>query len=164
MRNNEGLSFIDIILPSNIAFVISVIKNGQDVWDQKIRMNELGAAVHGKQEVKVRPLFTEGTVKKKEQGKSLWSDEGMKYFQHVEKIWRKVYKDKETMRGIFGGFETWLKKYGKEITVAKNSMKTLHSVLARWTLKDKCKSGKSAEPESDESKDKEDKGYCLDKG
>ncbi len=75
-----------------------------------------------------------------------------------------VYKDKETMRGIYGGFETCLNKYGKEIIVAKNSMKTLHSVIARWTLKDERKLGKSAEPESDENKDKEDEGNCLDKG
>jgi hypothetical protein len=34
------------------------------------------------------------------------------------------------MREIYGGFEIWLNKYGKEITVAKNSMKT-HSVIAR---------------------------------
>ncbi len=27
LRNNEGLPFVDIISPSNIAFVISVIKN-----------------------------------------------------------------------------------------------------------------------------------------
>jgi hypothetical protein len=127
-------------------------------------MKELGAAVHGEQEVKVRPLFTEGTGKKKEQGKSLWSDEGTKYFKRAELTWRKVYKDEETMRGIYGGFETWLNKYGKKITVAKNSMKTLHSVIARWTSKDEGKSGKSAEPESIESEDKEDKGYCLDKG
>ncbi len=33
LRNNEGLSFVNIISPSNIAFVISVIKNGQNVWD-----------------------------------------------------------------------------------------------------------------------------------
>jgi hypothetical protein len=44
LRNNEGLSFADIICPSNIAFVISVINNGQNVWDQTIRMRELGAA------------------------------------------------------------------------------------------------------------------------
>jgi hypothetical protein len=81
----------------------------------------------------------------------------MKYFQHAEKTLRKVYKDKEMMRWIYGGFETWLKKYGKEITVAKNSMKTLHSVIARWTSKDERKLGKSAEPESNESKDEEDK-------
>ncbi len=164
LRNNEGLSFVDIISPSDIAFVISVIKNGWDVWDQKIRMNELGAAVHVKREVNVRPLFTEGTGKKKEQGKSLWSDEGMKYFKHVENTWRKVYKNDEMMRGIYGGFETWLNKYGKEITVAKHSMTTLHSIIARWTSKDKCKLGKRVELESNESKDEEDERYCSDKG
>jgi hypothetical protein len=136
LRNNEGLSFVNIISPSNIAFVISVIKNGPNVWDQTIRMRELGAAVHGKLEGKLRPMFTEGTGKKKEQGKSLWSDEGMKYFKHVGKKWREVYKKEEMMKGIYGGFETWLNKYGKEITVAKNSNKTLHSVMARWTSKD----------------------------
>ncbi len=46
LRNNVGLLFIDIISPRVIAFVISVINNGRDVWDQKIRMKELGAAVH----------------------------------------------------------------------------------------------------------------------
>jgi hypothetical protein len=65
LKNNEGLSFIDIISLSNIAFFISVIKNGWDVWDQKIRMKELGAAVHGEREVKIRLLFTEGTGRKK---------------------------------------------------------------------------------------------------
>jgi hypothetical protein len=88
----------------------------------------------------------------------------MKYFQRAEKTWRKVYKDKETMRGIYGGFETWLNKYGNEITVAENSMKTLHSVIARRTPKDERKLGKSAQLESNEREDKEDKGYCLDKG
>ncbi len=40
LRNNEGLLFIDIISPSNIVIVRSVIKNGQDVWDQKIKMKK----------------------------------------------------------------------------------------------------------------------------
>jgi hypothetical protein len=43
-------------------------------------------------------------------------------------------------------------------------MKTLHSIIARWTLKDERKLGKSAEPESNESKVDEDKGYCSNKG
>ncbi len=68
------------------------------------------------------------------------------------------------MRGIYGGFETWLNKYGKKMTVAKNSMKTVHSVIARWKSKNKRKLGKSAEPESNESKVEEDKGYCSDRG
>jgi hypothetical protein len=77
LKNNEGLSFIDKITPSDIAFVISVSKNGREVWDQNIKMMQLGAAVHGDRETKKRPFFTGGKGKKKEQGKSLWSGEGL---------------------------------------------------------------------------------------
>ena len=51
LKNNEGLSFIDKITPSDIAFV-SVLKNGHVVWDQNIKMMQLGAAVHGDREMK----------------------------------------------------------------------------------------------------------------
>ncbi len=47
LKNTKGLSFIDKITPSDVAFVISVLKNGREVWDQNIKMKQLGAAVHG---------------------------------------------------------------------------------------------------------------------
>jgi hypothetical protein len=43
--------------------------------------------VHGDREMKKQPLFTGGKGKK-EQGKSLWSGEGLKYFKHAAKKWR----------------------------------------------------------------------------
>ncbi len=52
LKNNEGLSFIDKITPSDIAFVISVLKNGRNMWDQNIKMKQLGVAVHGDRETK----------------------------------------------------------------------------------------------------------------
>jgi hypothetical protein len=52
LKNNEGLSFVDKITPSEIVFVISVLKNGRNVWDQNIKMKQLGAAVHGDRETK----------------------------------------------------------------------------------------------------------------
>ncbi len=52
LKNNKGLSFVDKIAPSDIMFVISVLKNGRDVWDQNIKMKQLGAAVHGDRETK----------------------------------------------------------------------------------------------------------------
>jgi hypothetical protein len=55
------------------------------VWDQNIKMKQFGAAMHGDREPKKRPLFTGGKGKKKEQGRSLWSGEGMKYFYRAEK-------------------------------------------------------------------------------
>jgi hypothetical protein len=65
MKHNEGLLFIDIITLSNIAFVISVIKNSREVWDQKTRATKFGVALPpGEREVKLRPLFTEGSGKK----------------------------------------------------------------------------------------------------
>jgi hypothetical protein len=54
------LTFIDRITPSDIAFVISILRNGRNVWDQTIKMKQLGAAVHGERETRLRPLFTGG--------------------------------------------------------------------------------------------------------
>jgi hypothetical protein len=88
LENNEGFSFIDRITPSDIAFVISILKNGCNVWDQTMKMKQLGLAVHGEKETRLRPLFTGGKGKKKEQGMSLWSVEGLKYFRHAEKMER----------------------------------------------------------------------------
>ena len=85
LKNNEGFLFIDRITPSDIAFVISILKNGHGICDQTIKMKQLGVAVHGERETRLQPLFTGGKGKKKEQGMSLWSDEGLKYFRRVEK-------------------------------------------------------------------------------
>ncbi len=55
------------------------------MWDQDIRMQELGAEAMGNPEKKLKPLFTSGSGQKRTQGKSLWNLEGMKYFHRVEK-------------------------------------------------------------------------------
>ncbi len=76
-----------------------------------------------------------------------------------------MYADDEKMQMMYGGFEIWLNKYGKDITVRKNSNKTLHSVMARWTSKDNDMSRKTLELECNISKEEEeDKGYCSNKG
>ncbi len=49
---------------------------------------------------------------------------------------REVYADDEKMQMMYGWFESWLNKYGKDITIGKNSHKTLHLVMGRWTLQD----------------------------
>ena len=126
LKSNEGMSFVDLITPSDIAFVISVIKNARHVWDQTIRKIGLGEPLgDGESEAtKVQPIFTKGTGKKKEQGRSLWSDEGMKYFKCAEKVWKKVYKDKTMMVDLYRGFDKWLNIYGRQIIVSKNSSKS----------------------------------------
>jgi hypothetical protein len=38
LKNYEGFLFIDKITASDIAFVISILKNGRDVWDQTMKI------------------------------------------------------------------------------------------------------------------------------
>ncbi len=73
-----------------------------------------------------------------------------------------MYADDEKMQMMYGGFESWLNKYGKDITAGKNSNNTLHLVMARLKSKDNDMSRKSLELECNISKE-EDKGYCSDK-
>ncbi len=65
LKNNESLSFIDKITPSDIVFVICVLKNGCKVWDQNIKMMQLGAAVHGDRETKKHHCLLEGKERKR---------------------------------------------------------------------------------------------------
>ncbi len=65
LKNNEGFLFIDRITPSDIAFFISILTNDRNVWDQTIKMKQLGAVVHGERETRLRPYFTGGKGRKK---------------------------------------------------------------------------------------------------
>ena len=85
MRYNAGRSFLDIIGPSDIAYIVSIIKNSKGMWDQDIQMQELGEEAKENPEEKLKPLFKSESGQKRTQGKSLWNLDGMKYFHRVEK-------------------------------------------------------------------------------
>ena len=158
LKNNEGMSFVDMITPSDIAFVISIIKNSRHVWDQTMKMTSTAFNANVENEKKLRPLFTEGTGKKKEQGKSLWSAKGMKYFKRAERKWKKIYQNETIMIELYSGFAAWLNKYGRTIIVAKNSTKSLHSVLATRMVKkmNKHVDDKSTDSERENESDEEE--------
>ena len=167
LKNNEGMSFVDMITPSNIdiAFVISVIKNSREVWDQMRRMMSWQTEVHGERE-KMRPLFTEGMGKKKQQSRSLWSDEEKKFYKHAERRWKELYKNESAMKDMYGGFENWLNKYGRNIIMAKNSTKSVHSVISTWVHEKNKKQleHRLSENEGEHDSDNEEEdGYCSDK-
>jgi hypothetical protein len=64
---------------------------------------------------------------------------------------------------MYGEFENWLNVFSKNITIGKSN-KTLHSALARWTLKDDVKSRKTVESKCVENKEEEEEGYNSDRG
>jgi hypothetical protein len=57
-------SYVDFIGPSDIAYVIAIVKNSGEMWDQDVRMKELGAKAMGSREKKMKPLFTTGDGQK----------------------------------------------------------------------------------------------------
>jgi hypothetical protein len=68
-----------------MAYIISMVKNSKGMWDQDIRVQELGAEGMENPEKKLKPLFTSGSGQKRTQGKSLWNLEVMKYFHRAKK-------------------------------------------------------------------------------
>ena len=78
MRYNAGRSFLNNIGPSDIAYIVSIIKNSKGMWDQDIQMQELGEEAKENPEKKLKPLVTSESGQKRTQGKTLWNLEGMK--------------------------------------------------------------------------------------
>jgi hypothetical protein len=95
----------------------------------------LTAAAHKKKEKKLRPLFTSGIGKKKEQGKHKWSKEGIKCFKQAETEWKGVYNYEKLMKILYSGWEGWLEKKGMEMMVEEDLDKTLHSGMGIMMLR-----------------------------
>ncbi len=81
-----------MITPSDIAYVLALIKNSQGVWDQDMRVAVNPHVLGGKE--KLRPLFTSSKGKKRIFGKCVWTREGLEYFYTAEMNWKKVYRTK----------------------------------------------------------------------
>jgi hypothetical protein len=56
-----GCSFLNFLIrPGDIAYVIALVRNGRDVWDQTVWIKVLGAAAHKEKEKRLRTLFASG--------------------------------------------------------------------------------------------------------
>jgi hypothetical protein len=97
---NPGRPFICFFTPSDIAYVLAIIKNGQDMWDQAKKQST-------SPEKKLRPLFIAGEGRKRKSGISVWNKEGLEFYYTVEKNWRERYNDKAKFSVLINGWETW---------------------------------------------------------
>jgi hypothetical protein len=68
LRYAAGRIFLDVIGPGDILYIILIIMNSKDMWDQDLRMQEFGAQAIGSQEKKLKPLLTSGSGQKRTQG------------------------------------------------------------------------------------------------
>jgi hypothetical protein len=56
LHYSAGRSFLDVIGPSDIAYIVSIIKNSKDIWDQDIQMQELGGRGYGKSREEIETI------------------------------------------------------------------------------------------------------------
>ena len=103
LKKNPERPFLLFITPSDIAYVLALIKNGMAIWDQAKRLQE--NPTHG--EKKTVPLFTKGENLKRESGKTVWSKDGLNYYYTAEKNWKKVYNDKDEFSELCNKWEQW---------------------------------------------------------
>jgi hypothetical protein len=130
LEKNPGLCFLQFITPSDIAYIITLIKNGKTVWDQEL-MKKVGGSKEIKK--KARPLFTCGEGQKRQLGQSVWSDDGMEYYETARNNWIEVYKDEELFGDFCMGWEQWLLTETKEYKGEEGwSRKSLYDVLGTW--------------------------------
>ena len=146
MKNNPNTIWLLLITPSDIAFVISLMKNGMPVWRAKT------AEFVSENLTKVKPLFTTGEGQKRSFGKTTWSKEGLMYYLKVERTWHEAYGDKDLMRAFGNGWEKWEPtedhKKGKEL------------LSTNWTNEN---NKKSSEQRDDDDHDVLEDGYHSDK-
>jgi hypothetical protein len=93
LKKNPEKPFLLFVTPSDIAFVLSLIKNGMDMWDQFRRLQDNPTL----KEIKALPLFTKGEGRKRESGRTVWNNEGLNFYYTAEKNWKKVYNNKEEL-------------------------------------------------------------------
>jgi hypothetical protein len=165
LRYSAGRSFLDVIGPDDIAYIVSIIKNSnsKDMWDQDRRMQEMGAQAIGSQEKKLKLLFTSGSCQKRTLGKSLWNLEGMKYFHRVETKWRQVYDSKKDMRVLYNGWERWITTTGSDIKIGDGSKKTFKTAMGTWH-EDSSQTLRMEEEQDDEETWGLEGGYSSDRG
>ena len=154
LADNPGKSFLAVIGPSDVAYVISLLKNSINVWKYDIERPE---------GTRPKPLFTKGEKMKKEFGKTGWNAAGMKYFDDALTVWKKIFSttgDNPHFTLLSGGWNEWLEDVGSNINPAGWTRKDLSRVLATRRKGDTAVDDDS---ESDDALEDEDEfGYDSD--
>ena len=157
INSEPGVSFLDIIGPSDIAYVITLVKNSKLVWLQAPNSGNDEDQGNTK---KIKPLFTAGEGKKRIFGETTWSKTGTKYYDKAKENWRDCFNPKHPYYKILkSSWEKWMSTKAKQMVLGSWTRKSIHSVLA--TREDTKESGHEGERKggkrmSNDSRDTDD--------
>ncbi len=152
---SPGMSFLDMIGASDVAYVICVLKNNYAVWSYDPT---------DPTPTEPKPLYTRGESKKREYGKTTFSKECMKFYNKGLLNWKKVFSDREgpIYKSIEDRWEEWLTDNSGAVD------------SAGWKRKNVCTLLRAREVDADreiddregsgvgQGNDEETEGYCYD--
>ena len=116
------MSFLDMIGPSDIAYVVTVLKNSKAAWLHDTA--DKTAAIP-------KPLFTRGESKKRVFGNTTMNKDGQDYFKEGVKNWKKVFDPTSTgFSNLKSEWEQWLKDEGSAVNTDTWRRKNIGSLLA----------------------------------
>jgi len=103
LKKNPEKPFLLFVTPSDIAFILALIKNALGMWEQVRRQQDNPTHV----ENKALPLFTKAEGQKRESGKTVWNNEGLNFYYTAERNWKKVYNDKDELSDLCNKWKRW---------------------------------------------------------
>ena len=121
LATNPGVSFLELIGPSDVAYVIVLLKNSIDVW--KFDIQRPGGRPP-------KPLYTRVENMKRECGKTAWNEAGIKYYEDALKKWKKVYCPQEYFGMLANGWQEWLHDVASNVNPVSWTRKDMSRLLA----------------------------------
>jgi hypothetical protein len=134
---NTGKSFLDMIGPSDVAYVICILKNNIEVWryDPTDTTKEHPKAV-----------FTRGESKKREFGRTTWSNNGIKYYEEGVKNWKRVLDRRQPyFEALHEGRDSWLEDAAGVVNPDGWTRKNIRNVLRTRAEKDSPSASKGGQ-------------------
>ncbi len=123
LASNPGTSFLEMIGPSDMAYVICMLKNSMKVW--------MHDPTDGNSSTTPKQLYTRGESKKRQFGKSTMSTEGMKFFQEGVKNWKPAFDRRGPLYGsIKRGWDEWLQQDASAVNTDGWRKKSICDLLA----------------------------------
>ena len=123
LMENPGATFLDIITPSDVAYVVALMENSRQMWTTP--SDEDGN--------KVRPLFTSGDNMKRTYGMNIWNEDGMDFYESAYMFWHAAFNTRcDHYKILQKHWDKWIGQNGKTLLIGKSehSKKTAYSVLA----------------------------------
>ncbi len=145
IKNNAGISLLDIITPSDILYMICLIKNSKDVWSQANDDPDLSK--------KVRPLFTSGKGRKRTFGDTTWNKTGLAHYKHGVDTKKIAFQGQMQAGKFHAKFEAWMNTTEKTICLNSQTKMNLYCVVG--TTREEDMSSKVARQRSNGDKDDE---------